>query len=259
MARILNNTNHLNEDIVNLTNEKRKRFKTIGLLFLGSLLVLFLSFFIPSIVIELIEFIYSYVFIIGISINGYKAGKISRELNKIDSGVKGEKLAIDILSRLPDTYSIITDLQVSDNDGRISQIDSVVIGNNGIFIIEVKNMNGEIVGNSEDKEFTQYKTGRKGGEYSNKFYNPIKQVRTHTYRLSQFLKRNGLRYNIKDFVLFTNSNAKVLINNSTTTNIFSISNGDTKELINHILNNNEVNISNEDKEKIENLLIQCVM
>ena len=252
MAKILNSTNHLNDDVAHLVFKRKDTLKSMGILFLIAVIIVFLK-------IPFISDIINFIATITIVVQGFRAIKITGEINKRSSGVEGESLALQILSRLPDNYSIATDLKVSDDEGRTSQIDVVVVGNNGIFIVEVKNMNGNIVGNSDNKDFVQFKTGRKGGKYSKTFYNPIKQVRTHTFRLSQFLKRNGFKYNIKDSVLFTNSNVTISINNSTTTNIFSFSNGGDRELLDFILNNNNINISNEDKEKIEQLLIKCVI
>lgn len=156
----------------------------------------------------------------------------SREANKLKSGINGEIQSTKILEKLSDKYYIIPNLQII-VDGSKCEMDNVVVGENGVFIIESKNHKGLIVGCEEDREFVQHKTGRKGGEYSKTFYSPIKQVNTHVYKLSQLLKKNGYRQWIEGAVLFTNEEA-ILKVKSKSTPVFSLNEGDTSYLLDYI-------------------------
>lgn len=135
----------------------------------------------------------------------------SNEVNKIKSGLVGEKRSKRILNSLSNKYYLLPNLQIK-VDGLMGEMDHVVVGENGIFVIESKNSKGLIKGNDGDREFVQFKTGRNGGQYSKTFYSPIKQVNTHVYKLSQLLKSNGYRQWIQGVVLFTNSEASLNVN-----------------------------------------------
>ena len=111
-------------------------------------------------------------------------------LNKkrsIASGLEGEDATARMLSRLPDDYTCYQNLTVF-YDGRTSELDLVVAGPTGIFIVEVKNMNGTIHGGYAQEQWRQDKVGQKGGEYFKNFYSPVKQVGTHTWRLANWLR-----------------------------------------------------------------------
>lgn len=124
------------------------------------------------------------------------------------SGYNGEKSTLNILSKLPDDYHIFTSLPLN-VDGKIGEIDSLVVGLNGIFVIEAKGMNGLIEGNEEDYKWMQHKVGRKGGRYSKKINNPIRQVKREVWMLSTLLKREGINNWIEGCVYFSNPDCDV--------------------------------------------------
>ena len=80
----------------------------------------------------------------------------------MNSGTKGEEETVHFLSTLPDTYHIFTSVRVHEK----MEADAVVVGQNGVFVVESKNYKGELVGTANDKKWTLNKIGRKGGEYS---------------------------------------------------------------------------------------------
>lgn len=129
---------------------------------------------------------------------------------KYYAGAKGKKTTLNLLKQLPDSYRIVTNPSVV-FDGKKSQLDTVVVGPKGVFVIQTKNHNGTIDGNYSDKYWTQYKVGQKGGEYSKKLYSPVKQVSTHVYRLSNMLKQNGIYAWVQGVVYFSNILADVKI------------------------------------------------
>ena len=126
-------------------------------------------------------------------------------------GVLGEDLTADILSRrLDDSYTVFQNCVIT-LDGKSSETDLIVVGENGIFIIETKNRNGKIKGNYQKEKWTQHKTGYKGGSYSADFYSPVKQVGTHIFRLAGFLRQNGIRVHIDGAVFFSNADTELEI------------------------------------------------
>ncbi len=126
-------------------------------------------------------------------------------------GVLGEDNAADILCRrLSDDYTVFQNCVIT-LDGKSSEIDFIVVGENGIFVIEAKNRNGTIEGNYKKDRWLQHKVGYKGGSYSAEFYSPVKQVSTHIFRLAGFLRQNGIRSHIDGAVFFSNADTELEI------------------------------------------------
>lgn len=159
-------------------------------------------------------------------------GSPNAKVQTIASGIEGEEFAIITLKKLTDDYTVICDINV-EVDGSKSQLDFVVVGPTGIFITEVKHWKGSIHGNEEDKEWRQDKVGRKGGEYSNHYYNPTKQVSTHVYRLAKFLKNNGIHQWVKGIVFFSHPGVELNIKTDKIP-IFAESENDGADLLTYI-------------------------
>lgn len=126
------------------------------------------------------------------------------------AGEIGETATAYLISQLPEGYFGFQNLNVS-YQGKSSEIDMVVVGRTGVFIIETKNLNGNIQGEFDSHQWIQYKIGRRGGQYSKNFYSPVKQVGTHTYRLAHFLRDRGCNVHVDAMVFFTNPNASVQV------------------------------------------------
>ena len=235
MAKIINKNNHLQEDLEVYLRKARvaKVFAIIlGILFVPTFGATFIPFIISSVLFK----------------------KYSGRVSILSSGLEGENKTNAIFEKLSDDYYVLSDLNVKVGN-KTSQIDNIVVGSNGIFVIETKNLNGLIEGNEDDKEIVQHKVGIKGGKYSKTFYNPIKQVSTHVYRVSEVLKRYNLNKWVQGAVYFTNKNCMVDIN-STRTPVFSAAEEGDKEILNYIVNydRSNVSITQEDKIKIVSIL-----
>lgn len=100
------------------------------------------------------------------------------------------------------------EVEVEDEDLR-TEIDSLIINKNGIFIVEIKNYNGKLYGDADDYEWKKYKTTKGGQVFSKTVRNPIKQVNRHIFVLSRFLKENNLKIWINGYVYFVNDNSPV--------------------------------------------------
>lgn len=111
-------------------------------------------------------------------------------------GERGEMRVSEILSQLPDEYTILNDLVFRTEKGT-TQIDHIVVSKYGIFAIETKNYRGEIYGDDNRKEWTQLivtkatyaKKWWKTYTYvtKNHFYNPVKQSVGHVFRIKELL------------------------------------------------------------------------
>ncbi|MED1855013.1 nuclease-related domain-containing protein [Brevibacillus borstelensis] len=173
------------------------------------------------------------------------------EVKKIHTGLKGEKNTKKLLATLPDSYTVLSDIKV-EVEGKSSQIDHIVVGPTGVYVIETKNMNGSIVGNESDHQFVQHKIGRRGGEYSKSFYNPVKQVGTHVYRLATYLKKHSLDTWVQGIVYFSNPDAEVNVN-SEKIPVFSFEDG-PNQIVRYVMDHEGETLSAEKARRIVNLL-----
>lgn len=87
----------------------------------------------------------------------------------------------------PQERYVINNLTIRVDNTKTCQIDHIVINKNGIFVIETKNYSGRIYGQENHLEWTQVLNY---GKVKNKFYNPIKQNKTHLYHVSNLLTEN---------------------------------------------------------------------
>lgn len=125
------------------------------------------------------------------------------------AGKEGELQAKKILNHyLNENDLLLNNLNISIH-GRNTELDYVVINNNGIFIFEVKNFSGKLVGNEDDQYWNKYKISRGNKEYIKEIRNPIKQLKREIYLLKEYLKYYGVDLWIEGYVLFVNMNSPV--------------------------------------------------
>lgn len=151
-------------------------------------------------------------------------------------GYIGEKKTSSILYRLDKSkYQIITNI-VLNAGGRTSQIDHLVISDYGLFVIEMKNYKGWILGGEKSAYWTQVLFRRK-----EKFYNPIRQNHGHILALKNNLGEfPNIRY--ISIIVFS-SKATIKVNTSTEV-VY------TNNLLATIKKYSGPNLSKDDKEKI---------
>lgn len=106
-------------------------------------------------------------------------------LNEI-SGSMGEWMAKVYSKTLPGTL-VLHDVLIDGNDGFTSQIDLVLIGNKGVYVVEMKMFDdAKIYGDTQKTKWNYYKHGRKY-----EIYSPLKQNQKHIKYLKNFLKDFG--------------------------------------------------------------------
>jgi hypothetical protein len=175
----------------------------------------FLSFAMSNFFIFFIGFLFSQIFVMR------KWKKNRNERNIIRSGVRGERNTAKQLHYLSDDWYLFNDLLIA-FDKKESQIDHVLVGPRGVFIIESKYWNGDIFPGKSDEVVEQVKFIG-GKKVSFEHYNPVKQVGTHVYRLSHFLKENGIHTWVQGCVYFSHMDVKIYFNDA---NIPVFSNSD---------------------------------
>ncbi len=117
----------------------------------------------------------------------------------------GEERAKIELNKLDKKYLVLNDIMVF-SDNKTHQIDHLVVSDYGIFVIEMKNYNGTIIGKENDKTWTQ-----KIGKQTNTLNNPIIQNHGHILALKDVTKEK--EKNFINIVCFGN-NANLKVNAS---------------------------------------------
>lgn len=167
--------------------------------------------------------IFIYIFMFGIGGNLGKFFWQRREIHA--SGNRGETLVASSLSDLlPDRYSVYRNVRVHEK----MECDFVIVGENGVFLVECKNYNGTLVGDVDDNEWTLEKVGQKGGEYSKQIRNPIKQVKRNISILSKYFKMAGCQAWIEGYVCFPSTKTISLVSSPRI--------GDTRDIASLIVN-----------------------
>jgi hypothetical protein len=233
MAKIAKRSNHLKGDLY-------IKYSTIALLVGVSLCSIVSIFMITP------------FSIIGVVISIFLIKIITNKINIIKFGLQGEKEVLQTLKKLPKGYTVLSDVSIVDKN-KSSQIDFVVIGINGIFIIESKHVKGTIKGNVNDKYLSKVKvTGGGKNTYIKQMYNPILQILGHKKGITKLLKKHNYSYAVSPMVYFSND-AKVNLKSSKV-KIFIKEN----ELLKYIKNyKNNKNIEYRDQKKIIKILKKC--
>lgn len=105
-------------------------------------------------------------------------------------------------------YLLLKDILLPTETGT-TQIDHILIGKKGVFVIETKNYNGWIYGDERSQYWTQVLYNTK-----NKFYNPIKQNYAHVKAIERILpsKYKKMIYSV---IVFSNKSDLMKISVST--------------------------------------------
>lgn len=166
------------------------------------------------------------------------------------SGYSGEQIVIEALQNLPDLYSLINDVNLPNGYGNI---DHVVLGSNGIFIIETKNFEGEI--RCEGDIWYQFKdTWKILEEYEIK--SPSKQVKGNALKLKQYIESKNifgksLRLWVEGIVVFTYDDVILRCDNPTVP-VFKVN-----QLCHYIQSKeSKIKFSSQEIEKVAKILLR---
>lgn len=125
------------------------------------------------------------------------------------AGIRGEEAVIRAIeSVLREDDELFTNVNI-EYDGKQTELDNVIVNKYGVFIIEVKNYVGYIVGNEDEYEWEKYKTTYSGNTYKKTVNNPFKQVKRQIYILSNYLDYYGSKVWIKGYVILLNDNSPI--------------------------------------------------
>ncbi|WP_048601758.1 nuclease-related domain-containing protein [Rubeoparvulum massiliense] len=138
------------------------------------------------------------------------AARYSRQYKIYRAGIEGEVETAKFLKSLPASYEIYRSVPVS-YQGQKSEIDLVIVGENGVFAVEVKNHSGKLSGSADAQEWQQVKRGPKGEQTRKMVRNPILQMKNQVWLLSQNMKEQKLSLWIEGIVYIANPNCELNI------------------------------------------------
>lgn len=110
-------------------------------------------------------------------------------------GRRGEKLTereLKLVKLFGRDGRVLRNVYVPKDNGETSEIDVLFITQKGIFVIESKNYSGWVFGNEADRSWT---VSLPNGQKS-RFYNPIKQNRSHIKWLAKYLANDTPLFSI---------------------------------------------------------------
>ncbi|RUO68456.1 nuclease-related domain-containing protein [Idiomarina ramblicola] len=149
------------------------------------------------------------------------------------SGAKGELKTLKLLEKLPDSYVLFNQVDVPNSRAKrgFTELDLIVVGPNGVFVVEVKNNNSKVTGDELSPNWIAHKVGRKGGRYTAKVRNPIKQLKKQVHVLAEHLKKNRAFTWIDGVVFFSHRSARVKLSSPPSVPVL-----ERKGLVEYILN-----------------------
>ncbi len=133
-----------------------------------------------------------------------------KKYNILLSGVKGENNTLEILKKLPKDFTIITNPVIL-NRGVTLELDFVVIGKNGVFIVESKNYRGIISGKTSKPNWKQIKHGKNDKVYEKEVGNPVKQAHRQGRRMLEMFRDFDITADIYPIVYFVDSRTELKI------------------------------------------------
>lgn len=249
MADIIKKRSQLEEEYYAIKQKQADRSANNMRAFCKCIFVLILIY-VVSIVISVIADILSIAFIpltvcVGVIMlivsYVYLSDNISKHVDTdiLVSGMHGERVATKVLAALPADYTVFQNVIVI-YDNKKSEIDNIVVGRSGVFIVEVKNHNSYIEGDLEDTYWIQHKIGRGGTPYIAEMYNPVKQVGTQIYCLANYLRQNGVNAYVEGMVYFANKTCSLSLTGNSDISVYSSVDSDEDRLCRRILSGNHV-------------------
>lgn len=131
------------------------------------------------------------------------------ESQQKQAGRRGEIIARQVIQEILRDDDILLNNVKLYADNKQAEADNIIINSRGIFIFEVKNLRGTLLGDEDTYDWLQIKDAGYGNAYQKRVKNPIKQVKRQIYILSKLLKDNGINIWIEGYVFFVQGNSPV--------------------------------------------------
>ena len=161
------------------------------------------------------------------------------------AGRQGENYVCDLICQVLKEKDLLFFFFFIEIEGKRTELDHIIVNNRGIFIIEVKNYSGSLMGTDNDYEWVKTKISSSGNSYTKIVKNPIKQVNRQVYLLAQFLKYYGVDVWVEGYTFFVQGNSPVHCKQVL----------ESAQVINHVIHNGvNRNLTNAKVQEIQKLL-----
>ena len=125
------------------------------------------------------------------------------------AGRHGEEIAAKIISRvLKEGDYLLTNTEIT-YDGKRAEMDCIVVNKFGVFIFEVKNYSGRLIGDEDDYEWQKIKITDSGNMYASRVKNPIKQLKRQVYLLAHYLRCHRINVWVDGHIILLHQNSPV--------------------------------------------------
>ncbi len=204
-----------------LKQNKNKAFLKVALAFilafscagsgLGILVAILLKKSTINIAIPVILLILALIFIVAFLVFRKKYGILQ-------AGVRGENTTLKILQKLPKEFTVLTNPVIL-NRGVTMELDFVVVGKNGVFIVESKNHRGIISGKTSKPNWKQVKHGKNDKVYEKEITNPVKQSYRQCRRMEELFKDFDITANVYPILYFVDNRTELKIDDDANLNV----------------------------------------
>lgn len=190
------------------------------------------------------------MFILGNIIAVFSSMKYEKYKGKADAlniGIQGEEVITSTLTSLPDDYMIFNNVALNYN-GKLTEIDSIILSCHGIFVVDVKNYKGVLFGLEADEVWSRTKTSKADKSYGGAIKNPVKQVDRKAQIVSNVLYKKGIRTDVDGYVVLPMADKVIVDSDKVFLNII--------QLKQTILSKDKVVLSQDKVETIKDILMQ---
>ena len=188
---------YLNDKIENHKKSIKKYFKII---LIGTILVVPVYLYVPNLI-----FLYFVLYFVFLGLMSFKINEHYSDIKSFHAGLQGETTLKQTLNSLSDDFVAFYNVPIDNS----KDIDCVLVGPKGVFIIEVKNHKGTII--YSENGWKQIKTGRGGTQYLGNLGNPGKQLLANMHKFKKFLDENNIHVWIQPILVFTNPEADIVL------------------------------------------------
>jgi hypothetical protein len=151
----------------------------------------------------------------------------------LQAGVRGEDTTRKILQKLPKEFTVLTNPVIL-NRGITMELDFVVVGKNGVFIVESKNHRGIITGKTSWSSWKQVKHGKNDKVYEKEITNPVKQAYRQSKRMEEVFRDFNIAANVYSILYFVDNRTELKIIDDADMNVAIFNNEES--LLNYIRN-----------------------
>ncbi|MEO8393703.1 MAG: nuclease-related domain-containing protein [Chloroflexota bacterium] len=132
--------------------------------------------------------------------------RMDRQIAHHRKGQEGEERVVQTIQQTLDSQWYLFRNVVLPGENK-ADLDSVLVGPTGVWVLEIKNLSGEYRNIADQWEYS------KRGRWKASRFNPSRQAQNHAVRLANFLKADGIQQWVTPALVWANSEAPLSVEN----------------------------------------------